>query len=194
MTTSTAHDGARSTISVRLDKYALALPGPMHFDPLLLVVAQTMERQAEAQAMRHFVLTEEAAEGAEDDDEDDHVRRRALLWLFQPNIRLAMDRTTASQSGLTTAMKLRSVGKSEDEDGALILQACKVLYRRFEPGTPRGDYSSAEPLMLPPAACERVLSALEASTSVFPPSRRHFGSGPSGVWEVGWLPKADECG
>lgn len=193
MTTSTAHDGARSTISVRLDKYALALPGPMHFDPLLLVVAQTMERQAEAQAVRHFVLTEEAADGAEDDEED-HVREHALLWLFQPNIRLALDRTTASRSGLTTTMKLGSVGMSENDDGALILQACKVLYRRFEPGTPRGDYSSAEPLVLPPAACERVLSALEASTSVFPPSRRHFGSGPSGVWEVGWLPKADECG
>ncbi|PWN17766.1 hypothetical protein BCV69DRAFT_121385 [Microstroma glucosiphilum] len=151
------------------------------YAPLLLAVAEEMERASLAQAVRHFVLVEE--ESGEE---------KATLWYFQPSFYLSL----LPSRDLLVSLGLQ--GKPVDEP--LVLNAAKILYTLVEEdGAPAPDVSgeqkeqrsqpmqaeSLEPIVLPAIYVQRLCEALRGSNEVYPVSRRRFGH-----WSIGWLPRS----
>ncbi|CAO1624628.1 unnamed protein product [Parajaminaea phylloscopi] len=181
--------------SIKLDKIALSIgDGDLNplCNPLLLVVAQTMSRVADAQATRHFVLR---AEG--DDGRDGTGEPLALLWLFQPRTRMSLD--VADDGELSKVFDSMSLSGRTAKQTPLIFDACKVLFQARDdstvpaPETPATAWSvaseQAESLAFPAVFCERLMTFLQASNVTLPASRRRFG--PS--WRAGWLPAGEEA-
>lgn len=204
-----------------MDKVAICLPPPhptasppsslVSIDSFLLITSQTLERLADVSAVRHFLLTEEAAPGEEEDQEQGNERARerehALLWFFQPRLGLTMDGERGECRVVKERMNARSSGaelreeQDEEDEEPLALEACKILYRPLaaaqDDGQPRPAApvpNNVEPLILPRSLCLRLMAFLEASASVWlPEERRVFGVGAA-AWRVGWLPKGGGCG
>ncbi|PWN24569.1 hypothetical protein BDZ90DRAFT_100274 [Jaminaea rosea] len=169
-----------------------------------------LERMADANAVRHFVLTEEAGPGeGEEHDEDDAAgraaereRQHAILWFFQPRLGLSMDLQREECEEVARRLIVRPPGQegySKPFGGAeeLVMEACKILYRPLNSSAPDTTSSSSfsspnhfETLVLPHSLCLRLMAFLEVSTQVFlPEERRSFGAG-AGQWRVGWLPRS----
>lgn len=151
--------------TMRFSKWAVSLSPSINRDsnlvrfPVSVFVVSDMLELSQAHASHRFVISDETTN-----------EPRLALWLFNPSMRVSYRKP---QAGLT-------------EGAETSLRAAKIMYQVLgDSGYEHlpGFAGQVEQMSYPSDACTGLQSALEDSTSVYPPSRRKFGAFDCGFLE-----------